>query len=104
MRRSWWRRLWIVQEIVAVFFCGSKVLYPEHLSQFLDLLVTHGVMYIPLLQEYEGIVLEYDTFYLVHSYLHPEVWKDVSLLQALYRTGRQAWRGRLNHETRSMRF
>jgi hypothetical protein len=91
LRRAWWRRIWIVQEIVAArdveFFCGSKVLYPEHLSRFLDLLVIHGVMYIPLLREYEGIVLEYDTFSLAHSYLRPKDWEDVSLLQALYRTG-----------------
>jgi hypothetical protein len=90
-RRAWWKRIWIVQEMVAarnvVLFCGCHTLDPIHLSGFFDLLVAHGVMYLPLLSKFEGIVLEYDTFSLARAYLRRETWKDVSLLQALYRTG-----------------
>jgi hypothetical protein len=90
LRRAWWRRIWIVQEIVAAkqveLFCGSATLNSEHLSRFLKTLVAHGVYYIPLLEKHEGIVLEHSTFSLAYSYLRPESWKKVSLLQALYRT------------------
>jgi hypothetical protein len=58
-------------------------------------------MYIPLLGEYEGIVLDYDTFSLA-----PLTFALKSGNMYLYYkhcTG-QAWRGRLNHETRYMLF
>ena len=91
LRRAWWKRIWIVQEMVAaknvVLFCGDQTLEPIHLSGFFDLLVAHGIMYLPLLSKLEGIVLEYDTFSLARAYLRQETWKGVSLLQALYRTG-----------------
>jgi hypothetical protein len=67
LRRAWWRRIWIVQEIVAAkqveLFCGPATLDSEHLSRFLKTLVAHGVYYIPLLEKYEGTVLEHCTFF-----------------------------------------
>jgi hypothetical protein len=84
LRRAWWKRIWIVQEMVAarnvVLFCGERTLDPVHLSGFFDLLVAHGIMYLPLLRNIEGIVLEYDTFSLARAYLRQETWKRVSLL------------------------
>lgn len=91
LRRAWWKRIWIVQEMVAarkiLLFCGEQALDSEHLSGFFDLLVAHGIMYLPLLNKLEGIVLEYDAFSLARAYLRQKNWKRASLLQALYRTG-----------------
>ena len=91
LQRAWWKRMWIVQETVAarriIFFCGSQSLNPQDLSRFLDVLSKCAVMYMPLLFDTEGIVLEYDTFSLTRAYLQPTTWKKISLLQALYRTG-----------------
>jgi hypothetical protein len=70
---AWWKRIWIVQEMVAarnfVLFCGERTLDSVHLSGFFDLLVAHGVMYLPSLNKFERIVLEYDTFSLARAYL-----------------------------------
>lgn len=70
-----------------VLFCGERTLDSVHLSGFFDLLVAHGVMYLPSLNKFERIVLEYDTFSLARAYLRQETWKRVPLFQALYRTG-----------------
>lgn len=91
LQRAWWKRMWIVQETVAakriIFLCGSQTLEPQDLTQFLDALSKCAVMYLPLLFEIEGIVLDYDTFSLTRAYLRPTTWDAISLLQALYRTG-----------------
>jgi len=91
LQRAWWKRMWIVQETIAarriIFFCGSQSLDPQDLSRFLDVLSKCAVMYMPLLFDIEGIVLEYDTFSLTRAYIQPTTWKRISLLQALYRTG-----------------
>jgi Heterokaryon incompatibility protein (HET) len=91
LQRSWWKRMWIVQETVAakqlMFFCGSKTLDTQDLTQFLDALSKSAAMYVPLLSLIEGIVLDYDTFSLARAYLRPTTWSTISLLQALYRTG-----------------
>lgn len=91
LRRTWWKRIWIVQEMVAarnvVLFCGEQTLNPDHLSGFFNLLIAHAVMYLPLLRKFENTVLEYDTFSLAYAYLQQENWREMTLLQALYRTG-----------------
>ncbi|KAE9374405.1 hypothetical protein N431DRAFT_405034 [Stipitochalara longipes BDJ] len=91
LQRAWWKRMWIVQETVAarriVFLCGLEILDPQDLSRFLDVLSKCAVMYMPLLFDIEGIVLDYDTFSLTRAYLQPITWNKISLLQALYRTG-----------------
>ncbi|PQE03876.1 hypothetical protein CJF30_00006585 [Rutstroemia sp. NJR-2017a BBW] len=91
LHRPWWRRIWIIQEIVAaqdvVLFCGSLSLDPRHISKCLNVLSTHQRIQRPLLLKKEGIVLDYGTFSLASAYLHREPWKDGSLLHTLYKTG-----------------
>lgn len=70
-----------------MFFCESRTLDPQDLSRFFDILSAHAVMYLPLLSDIEGIVLDYDAFSLARAYLRPTTWTGISLLQALYRTG-----------------
>jgi hypothetical protein len=91
LQRVWWKRMWIIQETISakriVFFCGPQTLDPQDLSQFLDILAAHAVIYLPLLYQTEGIILDYGTFSLARAYLRPTTWGTISLLQALYRTG-----------------
>ncbi len=54
---------------------------------FLEILAALAVMYLPLLSQIEGIVLDYGTFSLAPAYLRPTMWGTTSHLQALYRTG-----------------
>ncbi|PQE13628.1 heterokaryon incompatibility protein [Rutstroemia sp. NJR-2017a BVV2] len=91
LRRPWWRRIWIIQEIVAakdvVLFCGSLSLDPRNISRCLNVLSTHQRIQQPLLLKQEGLILDYGTFSLASAYLYRESWKYDSLLCTLYRTG-----------------
>jgi hypothetical protein len=91
LRRPWWRRIWIIQEMVAandaVFFCGSHSLDPRDILGCLNVLSTQQRIQQPLLLKQEGLVLEYGTFSLARAYLHRDPWKDDSLLRTLYKTG-----------------
>ncbi|CAG8958443.1 hypothetical protein HYFRA_00011120 [Hymenoscyphus fraxineus] len=91
LRRSWWRRIWIIQEMVAarnaIVFCGPHSLEPADISSCLDVLIKQQRIQRPLLLKQEGLVLEHGTFSLAGTYFHREPWKDDTLLRTLYRTG-----------------
>ena len=91
LRRPWWRRIWIIQEMVAaedaVFFCGPHSLKRRYMSECLNVLSTHQRIQQPLLLKQEGLILDYGTFSLARAYLHKDPWKDNSLLHTLYKTG-----------------
>lgn len=91
LRRSWWRRIWIIQEMVAakdaMIYCGSDELHPFDISGCLDVLIKQQRIQRPLLLKQEGLVLEYGTFSLAGTYFHREPWENDSLLRTLYKTG-----------------
>ncbi|KAN0090561.1 HET domain containing protein [Hyaloscypha variabilis] len=91
LRRAWWRRIWIIQEVVAakevLFLCGKLSLNPSDISKCLRILSTHQRTQQPLLFKQAAIVLEYGTFSLASSYLRQTPWIDNSILQTLYKTG-----------------
>jgi len=91
LRRAWWRRIWIIQEVVAakevLFLCGKLTLKPSDISGCLSVLAAHQRLQQPLLFKHEGIVLDYGTFSLAPSYLRETPWVDNSILQTLYKTG-----------------
>lgn len=91
LRRSWWRRIWIIQEMVAakdaVVFCGPDQLDTSSISGCLDVLIKQQRIQRPLLLKQESLVLEYGTFSLAGTYFHREPWENDSLLRTLYKTG-----------------
>jgi hypothetical protein len=91
LRRAWWRRIWIIQEVVAVkkvlFLCGKLSLEPSDILKCLRILSTHQRTQQPSLLKQEAIVLEYGTFSLASSYLRQTPWIDKSILQTLHKTG-----------------
>jgi hypothetical protein len=92
LRRSWWRRVWIIQEMVAaneiLFMCGQRTIQSEVVLLFFAALIAlHATYSTPLVQE-EGVELDGDSITLGNIYLRPYAWARRPLLQTLYTTGK----------------
>ncbi|KAG4441005.1 hypothetical protein IFR05_003512 [Cadophora sp. M221] len=94
LHRNWWRRVWIIQEMVAatdiVFVCGGQIVQSEVVLKFLSSLISQDATYRRLLLREEGILLSGDAITLANTYLRSNAWKKRNLLQTIYITGRSS--------------
>jgi len=94
LRRNWWKRVWIIQEMVAandiVFVCGDKSVQRDVIVHFFESLISTDATYRRLLASEEGIELSGDAITLANTYLRPHAWKTRNLLQTAYATGKSS--------------
>jgi hypothetical protein len=92
LRRSWWKRVWIIQEMVAatevIFICGPRTVERDLVLRFFETLVALHDTYWTLLIHEEGIELYGDSITLGNTYLRAHSWDTHNLLQTIYTTGK----------------
>lgn len=92
LRRSWWKRVWIIQEMVAatevIFICGLRTVEKDLVRDFFKTLVELHATYWTLLIHEEGIELDGDSITLANTYLGVQSWDTRNLLQTIYTTGK----------------
>lgn len=92
LRRNWWKRVWIIQEMVAaidiIFVCGQQTIQRDIILQFFEFLISTDATYRSLLAREESIELSGDSITLANTYLRPHAWKTRNLLQTIYATGK----------------
>ncbi|KAF4635822.1 hypothetical protein G7Y89_g2268 [Cudoniella acicularis] len=92
LRRSWWKRVWVIQEMVAareiLFICGQKIVESEVVVRFFKTLIATHATYAPLLRREESIVFNGDSITLGNTFLRSNAWEKPALLETLYITGK----------------
>ncbi|KAH7382002.1 heterokaryon incompatibility protein-domain-containing protein [Cadophora sp. MPI-SDFR-AT-0126] len=94
LHRNWWKRVWIIQEMVAaseiVFVCGRQLIQRNVILQFFEALIYTDATCRRLLAREEAIELSGDSITLANTYLRPHAWTRRNLLQTLYTTGKSS--------------
>ncbi|KAH6706510.1 heterokaryon incompatibility protein-domain-containing protein [Leptodontidium sp. MPI-SDFR-AT-0119] len=94
LHRNWWRRVWIIQEMVAAteidFVCGGQTVQRNIVLEFFSSLISRDATYRRLLLREEGILLSGDAITLANIYLRSNAWEKRNLLQTIYTTGRSS--------------
>ena len=92
LHRSWWKRVWIIQEMVAadeiIFVCGQQTVKSDVVLDFFEMLISLRGLYWALLLREEGIWLDGDPITLGATYLPQHASLKPLLLQTIYATGK----------------